>query len=53
LLLLGESGVGKSSLLIRYSDNEFSNNMMGTTGIDFRHKIINIKNSEINNNENL
>ena len=41
LLLLGDTGVGKSSLLMRYADGEFTPNLVGTAGID--HKIKNIE----------
>lgn len=33
LLLMGDSGVGKSSLLFRFSDDAFTNNYISTTGI--------------------
>lgn len=38
--MLGNSGVGKSSILSRYTDNKFPLNLMGTAGIDFKHKYI-------------
>jgi Ras-related protein Rab-1A len=41
-MLLGDSGVGKSSILARFADGEFVNNLIGTTGIDFRHQIIEV-----------
>jgi len=34
--MLGDSNVGKSSLLYRFEKNKFNENMIGTTGIDFR-----------------
>ncbi|OMJ75382.1 hypothetical protein SteCoe_25499 [Stentor coeruleus] len=34
LLMLGDSGVGKSCLMIRFTKSTFSSQMMGTTGID-------------------
>eukprot|EP00300_Choanocystis_sp_HF-7_P003825 c12914_g1_i1.p1 GENE.c12914_g1_i1~~c12914_g1_i1.p1 ORF type:complete len:138 (+),score=29.88 c12914_g1_i1:95-508(+) len=37
-ILLGNSGVGKSCLAMRYCDNHFSDNMLTTIGIDFRIK---------------
>ena len=33
ILLLGDSGVGKSSLLSRYTDNRFSPHLMGIRNI--------------------
>lgn len=40
LLLLGDQAVGKSSLMIRYTDDEFSLNIMGTAGLDLKRKSI-------------
>ena len=42
LLLLGDSSVGKSSLLLRYADNTFSDNFITTIGIDFKLKTLNV-----------
>lgn len=44
LLMLGDSGVGKSSLMIRFTNATFSQQMMGTTGIDMRVKKMFIRN---------
>ena len=41
LVLIGNSGVGKSSLLYRFSDNKWKNQYMSTVGVDFVSKIIN------------
>ena len=40
ILLLGDSGVGKSSIIIRYIENNFSNNLMNSIGVDFKLKNI-------------
>ena len=40
ILLIGSSGVGKSSLLIRYCDDIFSDSYSSTIGVDFRVKTI-------------
>ena len=40
LLLIGDSGVGKTNLLLRYADAAFSFNNIPTIGIDFRIKTI-------------
>lgn len=37
-LTLGDSGVGKTSFLFRYTDDSFSNKFISTVGIDFREK---------------
>nr|VZI14800.1 unnamed protein product [Spirometra erinaceieuropaei] len=38
LLALGDSNVGKTSLLYQYTDNVFNVNMHPTVGVDFRQK---------------
>ena len=43
LITLGDSHVGKSSLIIKYIDNKFSNVYMSTIGFDLKHKQINLK----------
>jgi Ras-related protein Rab-1A len=45
IIIIGESGVGKSSLLSRYSDDTFSNDFLSTIGVDFKMKQL-----EYNNN---
>jgi len=42
ILLVGESGVGKSSLLLRFTDDTFSPSFISTVGVDFRLKKINV-----------
>jgi Ras-related protein Rab-1A len=36
ILLIGNWGVGKSSLLLRFADDIFSDNFMLTIGMDFK-----------------
>ena len=36
ILLLGDSGVGKTSLLERYANNQFKTNLMTTAGVDYK-----------------
>ena len=40
ILILGNTGVGKSSILSCYTDREFPKNIIGTAGIDHRVKDI-------------
>jgi len=40
LLMLGDSAVGKSSLLLRFCDNKFESNFVLTIGVDFKNKSI-------------
>jgi Ras-related protein Rab-27A len=37
-LALGDSGVGKTSFLYQYTDNQFNSKFISTVGIDFREK---------------
>lgn len=37
---MGNSGVGKSSILTRFIDNSFSSNFFNTIGVDFKTKEI-------------
>jgi len=39
-MLLGDSGVGKSSILARFDEGEFKDHLIGTAGIDFRNKTV-------------
>lgn len=47
LLLIGDSGVGKSCLLLRYSDDSFTSSFITTIGIDFKIKSILIQDSKV------
>ena len=44
LVLIGESGVGKTSLIIRYVSNTFKSNMVSTPGATFTTKTMLFKN---------
>ena len=48
IMLLGDSSVGKSSILKRYSKNQFSPNFISSIGVDFETKILKINNQNIN-----
>ena len=43
ILLLGDTSVGKSCLLLRFCDNSFQEAHLTTIGLDFRLKTINLK----------
>jgi len=38
LLVVGDSGVGKSSLLLRYAEDSYSDTFLSTIGVDFKLK---------------
>jgi len=47
LLLIGDSGVGKSCLLLRFSDDAFTSSFITTIGIDFKIKTIELDGKRI------
>lgn len=46
LVIVGNQGVGKSSLFVRFSDGTFLENYLATIGVDFRFKTLDIDNSQ-------
>ena len=47
LLIIGESGVGKSSLLLRFTDDAFDPEQAATIGVDFKVKTISINQDKV------
>lgn len=47
VLVIGDSGCGKSALIIRYCDNEYSESYFNTIGVDFKMKTKEINNIKI------
>ena len=47
VLLIGNSGVGKSSLLLRFADDVFNDNFMPTIGVDFKIRTIDVDSKTI------
>ena len=41
IAIIGDSGVGKSSLLSRYIENKFEPNTKATLGVESKHKLFN------------
>jgi small GTP-binding protein len=46
ILLLGDSSVGKTCFLLRYSDDTFTENHISTIGLDYRFKMVNLENDK-------
>ena len=43
IIFLGDSGVGKSSIIMRYIHNTFSDNHISTVGVGFSYKEVTVK----------
>ena len=46
-MLLGDSGVGKSCIILRYTEDTFSVNLMNSIGVDFKLKNIEIEGKKV------
>jgi GTPase SAR1 family protein len=44
IVLIGESNTGKTSMLVRFSDNSFTENYLCTIGVDFKIKTLKVDN---------
>ena len=47
LLFLGDTTVGKTSLLIRYTDDKFDADSLPTLGVDVKYKYVSLENKKI------
>jgi Ras-related protein Rab-8A len=47
IMLIGDAGVGKSSLLLRYTDDKFNPSMLSTIGLDFKIKELYINSDKL------
>lgn len=47
ILLVGDSGVGKSSLLMRFTAGQFEESSVPTIGVDFKLKFVTVKNKRL------
>ncbi|KAK7688880.1 GTP-binding protein yptc1 [Cerrena zonata] len=43
LLLIGDSGVGKSCLLLRFAENSFTDSYLSTIGVDFKIRTVELE----------
>lgn len=48
LLIIGDSGVGKSSILLRFTEDDFEEDQPCTIGVDFKVKMIEFANKKLN-----
>lgn len=53
IIIVGNSGVGKTSILTRYTDDVFTESFISTIGVDFRFKTIPIENKYTNKIETI
>jgi Ras-related protein Rab-18 len=42
ILLIGDAGVGKSSILLQFTDGYFNENLQSTIGVDFKVKVMEV-----------
>ena len=47
ILIIGDSSVGKSNILLRFSDNIFHETFLPTIGVDFKIKTVQLNNKTI------
>ena len=47
ILLLGDSNTGKSSIILRYTENTFDSSIVSLIGVDFKMKKIKFENKII------
>ncbi len=49
ILLLGDSMVGKTSFLVQYTENKFTENPISTVGLDYKIKSVKLHNDKVIN----
>lgn len=42
VIIIGDSGVGKSNILVRFCENEFKTSYVATIGVDFKIKTVSV-----------
>jgi GTP-binding protein EngB required for normal cell division len=47
IVLIGESNTGKTSMLLRFADNVFTENYLCTIGVDFKIKTLRVDNKVV------
>ena len=46
-LVLGDSGLGKTTILLRFSENKFDPSYLSTIGVDLKAKCVKVDNYEV------
>ena len=47
VIIIGDSGVGKTNLLTKFCDGVFKDSYVATIGVDFKLKTINVDDSKV------
>lgn len=47
LMMIGDTCVGKTSLLLRYAEDEYNSNVLATIGIDFKIKTVELEGQRV------
>jgi Ras-related protein Rab-1A len=47
IVLIGESNTGKTSLLLRFSENKFNDHYLCTIGVDFKTRTVRVDGSKV------
>ena len=47
VVIIGDSGVGKTNILMRFCDNDFKTNYSATIGVDFKIKAVHVNGKKI------
>ena len=47
IVMIGDSGVGKSCILLRFADDKFNENFYATIGVDFRFKNLTVDDKQV------
>ena len=47
ILLIGDSGVGKSCLLLRFADESFTQSYISTIGVDFKIRTVEVEGTRV------
>lgn len=47
LIVIGDSGVGKTNIILKFTQEKFKDNYVATIGVDFKVKIVNVGDKKI------